>query len=71
MNWTKEKLKAAGYDGLYYPGECACELDNLFPCGEGGEDCLPGYKHSCTKPSAVEWCKEGFGWFISGVKPYP
>lgn len=48
-----EKLKAEGYGGLYYPGECACGIDDLMPCGscekEEDEDyvngCESGYKH--------------------------
>lgn len=45
------KLIDDGFDGLYYPGECACLLSDLAPCGEtqeGGDyinDCEGGYKH--------------------------
>lgn len=50
---VKEQLRADGYTGLYFDGECACELDDLAPCGEcqheEGEPyingCDGGYKH--------------------------
>lgn len=50
---VKEKLEAGGYDGLYFPGECACTTDDLAPCGECQRDdddefingCAPGHKH--------------------------
>jgi hypothetical protein len=44
---VKEYLKQAGFDGLYLPGECACKIDDLFPCGEITDDCLPGYLSPC------------------------
>jgi len=35
-------LQDNGYDGLFYPGECACVIDDLMPCeGDCGE-CEPG-----------------------------
>jgi hypothetical protein len=37
-----------GFDGLFNPdGECACEIAELFPCGESFSDCEPGYKVPC------------------------
>ena len=44
----KEIIKAYllqnGYDGLCNPDlECGCGNDDLFPCGECYEDCIPGY----------------------------
>lgn len=35
---VKAKLKAGGYGGLYYPGECACDINDLAPCGECPHD---------------------------------
>jgi len=36
------------YDGLYHDGDCACELNDLHPCGmevsEIRGHCQPGYK---------------------------
>ena len=47
VKWLKEH----GYDGLFSSdGDCACEINDLFPCegGIGGIDgvpnCQPGYK---------------------------
>lgn len=50
---VRDRLKSGGFTGLYYPGECACTLDDLAPCGEcqrdeGEEfinDCEPGHSH--------------------------
>ena len=39
-----EYLKANGYDGLMNENDCACELDDLIPCGEDFSTCEPGYK---------------------------
>jgi hypothetical protein len=39
-------LFAAGYQGLYYPGECGCTIEDLAPCGDLDclFDCQPGYR---------------------------
>lgn len=40
---TLEYLRKHGYDGLA-GDECACKLDDLFPCGYAGiEACEAGY----------------------------
>lgn len=52
LELIKAKLIDDGYTGLYYDGECACEIDDLAPCGECNQDngeefingCSPGYK---------------------------
>lgn len=36
-------LEDNNYDGLYLPGECACKLDNLFPCDQVDLWCQGGY----------------------------
>lgn len=39
---TKEELIAMGADGLYSThGPCGCGLDDLAPCGEQCEECMP------------------------------
>ncbi len=41
-----EYLEDNEYDGLFWPGECACLIGSLFPCDADqlpGE-CEPGYK---------------------------
>ncbi len=62
------QLRKAGYDGLYHPGECACEVDDLYPCGERHPDCRPGYKGPCTDDCEHEGAGEG-NWHISPTKP--
>lgn len=52
LELIKAQLIEDGFSGLFYSGECACEVDDLAPCGEceksEGEDyingCSPGYK---------------------------
>ena len=43
---VKKYLEDNGYEGLC-GDECGCELADLFPCGEFGGDCVPGYKVPC------------------------
>ena len=52
-------LKKNGYDGLYYPGECACKIDDLQPCDSSMQDCEPGY----YQPD-----KEGFDFMLGKNK---
>ncbi|WP_156782706.1 hypothetical protein [Acidihalobacter yilgarnensis] len=40
-------LEANGFDGLYSPGECACKLGDIAPCGQVLEDCEAGYLKPC------------------------
>lgn len=40
---VKEYLQENDFDGLFSPGECACKLDDLFPCGYNCADCQAGY----------------------------
>jgi len=40
---VREYLETNGYDGLCTQG-CGCHLDDLFPCCDGGMDCVPGHK---------------------------
>lgn len=68
---VKAKLQGDGYSGLYYPGECACCVDDLAPCGsvecDGEEDyinnCEGGYKH--VDPTRPDF------WVISANKEPP
>jgi hypothetical protein len=69
-----EWLVANGFDGLFNADyECACQLDDLFPCGcDGVQDCQPGYKGTCgDKPCAD--CDEGLfalgSFCITAIKP--
>jgi len=40
-------LTRRGFDGLYFPGECACKVDDLYPCGERQDGCTPGVVKPC------------------------
>lgn len=59
----KEWLTKNGYDGLYYAGECACSVDDLWPCGEDLSECEPGYLAPCPESCG---CHD---WHISREKP--
>ena len=48
-------LEENEYDGLLCPeGECGCDNDDLFPCGESALDCIPAYKVNCSELSEEE-----------------
>jgi len=54
----KQWLEANGYDGLYNSQvDCACELSDLFPCGEPALECSAGHKTACD-------CKEKHNFHI-------
>jgi hypothetical protein len=64
------QLDEGDFDGLYCPGECACERGDLMPCGIGEEelyDCKPGYKHFDPRPGH----KEFDDWAIFARKEEP
>jgi len=48
-------LKQCGYDGLFCPGECACQIDDLAPCESSSFiTCEPGYKVPCKNSEKCE-----------------
>lgn len=59
----RQRLLASGYSGLVCPGECGCEVSDLWPCGQEIEDgdewiggCQPGHKHMDPRPGREgEW----------------
>ena len=60
VDLLRDSLQQNGYDGLYNPGLCGCENDDLVPCDDHlCSDCLPGYMHTHTKLHE---------WVISGQK---
>lgn len=61
--WLKEK----GFDGLYFPGECACLLNDLVPCGEYTGECEPGYKRDVDPSKSAD----GEDWRVERDKPEP
>jgi hypothetical protein len=45
---VKKYLEDNGFDGLFNPGECSCENEDLTPCQSPNEDtCSAGYKVPC------------------------
>lgn len=58
---VKKYLEDNGFDGLFCPDECACALDDLFPCDEPHDDCESGYKVPCR-------CAEGCDFDIAAEK---
>lgn len=49
---VKKYLQDNGFEGLFTPNECGCELSDLYPCGsECVLDCEPGYKHPAQEGS--------------------
>jgi hypothetical protein len=56
----KKYLIIAGYDGLYFPGKCECDIKNLAPCCNNFSECQPGYYQSISKK------KKGKNNFIIG-----
>lgn len=53
-------LVEKGYDGLFSPGECACKLIDLEPCGQMTSECEAGYLHPGDADS---------DWYIRPQKP--
>lgn len=43
----KRYLTKRGFGGLYLPGECGCDIENLMPCCMDFSECKPGYKRLC------------------------
>lgn len=44
---VKSALSDKGFDGLYSSEGCACERDDLMPCGSPQPDCVAGVKADC------------------------
>jgi len=41
-------LVDGGYDGLFNSDEeCACEINDLAPCGQMSDNCRAGYHQKC------------------------
>lgn len=47
LDIVKAYLVDHGYDGLFSPGDCACRVDDLAPCGQMRGDCQVGYLCEC------------------------
>lgn len=46
LTMVRDRLIDDGYDGLYCD-DCGCDLEQLVPCDDIGEDCRAGYKVEC------------------------
>ena len=68
-----DRLRVLGFDGLLQADcECACELDDLMPCGLSPAevaDCEAAYKR-VTDPNDCG-CGEGCDWHMTLKKPEP
>ena len=54
-------LKTFDYDGLC-GFNCGCGLEDLMPCDEPADRCVPGYRVKCT-------CGKGCDYHIVAKKP--
>jgi hypothetical protein len=52
-------LREHGFDGLFYPGECACFVGDIAPCGQIGGECEPGYAGTCDESCTHECAEPG------------
>ena len=71
LEMTEAYLKEHGYDGLYNEdGECACCIDDLFPCGDGYDaaGCCAGYKRPAIKGSEYDFYVTANKW-VPGTCP--
>jgi len=66
----RQWLQSNGYEGLYEPGECCCEINDLCPCSAPDIPigCQPGVKMPCPGPSECN-C-DGDCDFHIGSKPF-
>jgi len=63
MHWNQATLKAAKYDGLLCPNQCACKLTDLRPCGYASD-----ITDMLCKPGTISEDDEGPGfWIVSGT----
>lgn len=68
----KGYLVANNFDGLFNEEYCACQLSDLFPCGECFDTCEPGYKTPCDGPyddPDKSWCGGDCNFHVSSEKP--
>jgi hypothetical protein len=49
-----EYLKSNGFDGLC-GFDCGCPLDDLIPCSDASDLCVPGYKTPCDCGGGCEY----------------
>lgn len=62
-------IKQGGFDGLYDEhGECACELDDLAPCGGLQDGCTMGYRYVCNDDGCEYYGDAGPHWHMRSMK---
>lgn len=68
---VESHLKTNGYDGLYFPGECACLIGDLEPCGQINSECVPGYVERYPDNKCDGDCAAGGGcdFHVVGGRP--
>ena len=52
---VKAYLIAYDYDGLC-SDECGCKIDDLMPCENNTDRCVPGYLVECKGCTDYDWC---------------
>lgn len=71
---VKAHLTENEFDGLFNEDcGCACQLSDLFPCGECFDCCEPGYKTECDGPYEDpdrSWCGGDCGFHVGRAKPH-
>jgi hypothetical protein len=67
-NIIKNYLEDNGYDGLFFPGECACTINDLMPCENFCNECEAGVFRDCkqcgNKDNENKTCDRGFDYCI-------
>lgn len=72
-------LTAAGFSGLYEADECACEVADLFPCGNSIgmlSDCEAGYVRRCDECPRTDndcplYMREPGGFCVGRTSDFP
>jgi hypothetical protein len=74
MRWADKKLKELGFSGLLCLVQgCACEVSDLYPCGNEDTSCVPGYRHKAYN-GRCNYCgfecgghEEGYSFFVCNI----
>ena len=68
---VRRYLEGSGFDGLFNEaGQCACDTEDLAPCGEMSGDCELGYKATPEQADALGACTDDDAdWYIVRTKP--
>lgn len=58
----KEYLLKNGFGGLFNNEDCGCDIDDLFPCDNCPDECVPAYKVRCSPDACNNKECEGQGY---------